>query len=84
MKTAIYIESGRTQFVLTAESDIDKKVLEQLSTAKGLMTYRGSFYDCAGGYVRQSANFRSYDAFGERDDSLIFLVQETKTKEEML
>lgn len=75
MKTAIYIESNRTQFVLTAETEIDKKVLEQLNTAKGLRTFKGSFYACAGGWIRQGHGFNEWN---DRDDSLIFLIEETK------
>ncbi len=75
MKTAIYIENNRTQFVLTAETEIDKKVLEQLNAAKGLQTFQGSFYDCRGGYIRQGGFGGDWK---DRDESLIFLVTETK------
>jgi len=75
MKTAIYIENNRMQFVLTAETEIDKKVLEQLRDVRGLQTFKGSFYDCHGGYIRQGSGFGEWN---DRDDSLIFLVEEKK------
>lgn len=69
MKSAIYIRDGRTQVVLTPESDIEKMALSSVEKGSGsqLQTYRGSFYDCRGGWVRQ----------GPGDESLIFVVTAT-------
>ena len=54
MKTAIYIDSGSVQLVLTPEDDFEKNALGSFEdkdmTAK-VMT--GQFYDCAGGWMRQ-------------------------------
>ena len=41
MKTAIYIEDGLMQFVLTPQTETDKKVLDTLEKSKTLETYRG-------------------------------------------
>lgn len=73
MKTAIYIEDGRTQFVLTAETTIDKQVLSELQSTS-LKTYRGKFYGCQGGWTRWEGKYPTY---GDRpgDDSLIFVVE---------
>jgi hypothetical protein len=58
MKTAIYIEDGVTQVVLTPESDFEKKVITEMAEAKtNLRLFTGSFYDCRGGWVRQSKHF---------------------------
>jgi hypothetical protein len=55
MKTAIYIENGTSQLVLTPESEWEKGLIEKLETnhlqAKIMV---GSFYDCRGGWVKQS------------------------------
>lgn len=77
MKSAIYIESGLTQFVLTPESEIDKQVLEQIEKAKGLTTARGSFYETRGGWIRYKEHTDDYYNRGsEKDQSLIFVIRE--------
>jgi len=80
MKSAIYIESGTTQFVLTPESEIDKQVLDQIERANGLSTCRGSFYETRGGWIRYREHHNNYYNDG-KDQSLIFLVRETKPEE---
>jgi hypothetical protein len=82
MKSAIYIAEGVTQFVLTPETEIDKKVLSQIEKAKGMSTVRGSFYECAGGWVRYKAFPTDFMGNERADDSLIFVVREQKEKEE--
>lgn len=66
MKAAIYIREGRTQVVLTPESDWEKNALTAIEeTPQGdLIIHRGSFYDCRGGWTRE----------GSGDASLIFVV----------
>ena len=65
MKSAIYIRDGRTQVVLTPESDLEKSALKQIEDAGGeVFTTRGSFYDCEGGWTRE----------GGSDESLIFVI----------
>lgn len=82
LKTAIYIEDGLTQFVLTAETDIDKKVLEQLRSGQDVQTYPGSFYNCQGGWVRQQdARGNGWGYRSEyRDESLIFVMRPKKVE----
>src|SRR5882672_9381557 len=70
MKTAIYIEDGRTQFVLTPETEIDKKVLSELQSTN-LQTYRGQFYACQGGWTRWQTSYAGED---RQDYSLIFVI----------
>ncbi len=80
MKTAIYIEDGLLQLVLTPQSETDRKVLETLETAgENIQTYRGEFYACQGGWTRQREEYPG--SMGStvprsRDDSLIFVVRE--------
>jgi hypothetical protein len=85
MKSAIYIEQGITQFVLTPESDIDKQVLDQIEKAKGMNTCRGSFYECRGGWMRykERQGYSPYGLNASSDDSLIFMVREVKETEQL-
>lgn len=63
MKTSIYIENGAVQLVITPETDFEKSAIDLLipNRAGGdrldvvAQVFRGSFYDCRGGWVRQSA-----------------------------
>lgn len=80
MKSAIYIQDGLLQFVLTPETEVDKKVLDKIEKAKGLTTCRGSFYECQGGWMR----YRQYGINQEeRDESLIFVVREEQTRKDL-
>jgi hypothetical protein len=77
MKTAIYIEDGVVQLVLTPESDFEKNAI---SSFDGKQTetriFSGSFYDCRGGWARQSDyNFSRPDS---SDRSLIMRVASSK------
>lgn len=68
MKTAIYIEDGTTQLVLTPENEWERNVIKSVTTGEQAVTIkRGSFYSCQGGWVR----------FGEReeDESLILVTK---------
>jgi len=76
MKTAIYIEDGVVQLVLTPENEFEKNAIKTFDD-KPLQTKinSGSFYDCRGGWVRQSAYYRD-SAYGmgaseANDQSLI-------------
>ncbi len=81
MKTAIYIEDGLLQLVLTPQSETDHKVLDTLEKeGPNLETYRGEFYACQGGWTRQREDLRGgnmsyYTETLPRDDSLIFVVK---------
>ncbi len=79
MKTAIYIEDGLLQLVLTPQSDTDQKVLDTLKEAGGnLQTYWGEFYVCQGGWTRHKETYESnvgYAGSRSPDSSLIFVVK---------
>lgn len=79
MKTAIYIEDGVVQLVITPETEFEKNALttfrEKPLDAK---LFPGSFYDCRGGWIRQSAYWqRNYYADGGdgKDSSLILTAR---------
>lgn len=81
MKTAIYIEDGTVQLVITPESEFEKNAMATFHgkelTAK---LFSGSFYDCRGGWVRQS-RFNDGGAYGihpNEDQSLILRVATEK------
>lgn len=63
MKVAMFIDKGISQFVLTPESDFEKHVVSEIENnrLRNLQVFRGAFYECRGGWVRQ----------GSGDDSLI-------------
>ena len=63
MKTALYIEDGVTQLVLTPENGFEKILFERYLGKKCEIT-RGSFYECRAGHVR-------YMPHPSGDDSLI-------------
>lgn len=56
MKTAIYIEDGTVQLVITPESEFEKDAMRTFGDGPvDAKMFRGSFYDCRGGWVRQTA-----------------------------
>ena len=77
MKTAIYIEDGVTQLVITPETDFEKSTLRMLGGEDGdveAKMHTGSFYDCRGGWVRQSQyNAHMHDLSADRGDSSLIL-----------
>ena len=80
MKSAIYIEDGVTQFVLTPETDIDRKILVSMQSTD-LKTYRGSFYNCLGGWIRHDEpkwgdQYTGALRRNSDDDSLIFVLRD--------
>ena len=69
MKTAVYIEDGKTQLVLTPETDFETRVVHQLDTARyDVKMHMGSFYECEGGWMRE----------GSDDESLIIVIEKRK------
>ena len=84
MKTAIYIEDGVVQLVITPETDFEKNALTTMrNKAIDAKIFDGSFYDCRGGWVRQTANYSrgQFDNGSANDNSLIIRVDETQKQE---
>jgi len=74
VKTAIYIEDGTVQLVVTPESDFEKNAMRTFGDGPiEAKMFRGSFYDCRGGWVRQSEYNAHLDdlSAGKGDCSLI-------------
>jgi hypothetical protein len=72
MKTAIYIENGDTQLVLTPEDDWEMAVIRSIETGRQDVTIkRGDFYECQGVWHRMSS-----------DETSLILRTKTKTRDE--
>ena len=65
MKTALYIEDGVTQIVLSPDTEEERDVLKRFEGSKVNNVYWGSFGKCEGGWHR----------FYGGDDSLIILLE---------
>ena len=77
MKTAIYIEDGTVQLVVTPETDFEKNALSTFENHElDAKIYSGSFYDCRGGWVRQSGYYdRGFERIDNNDKSLILRIK---------
>jgi hypothetical protein len=81
MKTAIYIEDGTVQLVITPESDFEKNALSTFEKKPlEAQIFSGTFYDCRGGWVRQKGYFgEPYFQGSDNDDkSLILKIVEPR------
>lgn len=79
MKTAIYIEDGIVQLVITPENDFEKNALTSFeSRPLEAKIFAGSFYDCRGGWVSQSNYYPPTYGSGSTDRSIILKIAETK------
>lgn len=60
MRTAIYIEDGVTQLVLTPDNDFERDVVSKIQSGDShVAIYRGEFYHCQGGWNRQGGGEQS-------------------------
>ena len=75
MKTAIYIENGITQLVLTPETDWEKQVTNSIETGiQNVSIHRDSFYKCREGWTR----------FGGGDNDSLILRVSAKSEDKTL
>ncbi len=78
MKTALYIEDGVVQLVLTPETDFEKSALGSFSKKPAsVKVLEGQFYDCRGGWTRQKDYYPEYNYYHEsqKDQSLILRIE---------
>lgn len=76
MKTAIYIEDGIVQLVLTPETEFEKNALRSFEDKPtSAKIFAGAFYDCRGGWVRQTSYHRPHGYGDSNDRSLILRVE---------
>lgn len=59
MKTAIYIENGLTQIVLTPENDFERAICQTVADQQVRQVSLGSFYECIGGFIRHGVDNKS-------------------------
>lgn len=82
MKTAIYIEDGVTQLVLSPETEYEKDIVKAFGDKLDRVSvFNGTFYDCRGGWVRQTAlKERSHFSQGSppEDCSLIMRLDKSE------
>lgn len=82
MKTAIYIEDGVVQLVITPESEFEKNALTTIQDKPlEVEVFCGSFYDCRGGWVKQSGYYDEHvfnQSPSNNDKSIILKVSENK------
>lgn len=83
MKTAIYVEDGVMQIVITPETEFEKNVLGRIGeSSASAKLFVGSFYDCRGGWIRQSRHIPDHYN-GQKDDrSLILRLNEKEQENE--
>jgi hypothetical protein len=81
MRTAVYIEDGATQIVLTPETDFEKMLLQKLESPNmEAQLFSGSFYDCQGGWTRQREGRTPLPGLQrDTDNSLIVRVTQKTT-----
>lgn len=83
MKTAIYIEDGVVQLVITPESKFEKNALSSFQEKPlGAEIFAGSFYDCRGGWARQTAHNPSMQSFNKPEDKSLIIRIKTENKQE--
>lgn len=81
MKTAIYIEDGVVQLVITPESDFEKNALSTFEKKPlEAQIFSGAFYDCRGGWVRQKRYHEDqiFQSADNDDKSLIIRIVNLK------
>ncbi len=79
MKTAIYIEDGVVQLVITPESEFEKAALRSFEREPiEAKVFSGTFYDCRGGWARQAGYYPTSHGFAgdSADKSLILRMSE--------
>ena len=80
MKTAIYVEDGIVQLVITPEGEFEQDALSTLHGKEiDASIFTGQFYDCRGGWIRQREyeNNISYTSLSDSmaDKSLILVAR---------
>ena len=83
MKTAIYVEDGVTQLVITPESKFEKEALAAIqNNTLETKIFSGTFYNCNGGWVRHKEIYQ-HSLYNEEDNeqSLILKIITEKGEE---
>lgn len=93
MKTAIYIEDGVVQLVLTPENEFEKNCFSAFKPSQHVsdgapnpisaQIFEGTFYDCRGGWVRQNA-YQSDSMYGSAKNDCSLIIRTAAKASELL
>lgn len=84
MKTAIYIEDGTVQLVLSPENDFEKNALNSFQKKPfEAKIFSGTFYDCRGGWIRQRETIQIPHCPESEEHSLILRISVDSGKEQL-
>lgn len=79
MKTAIYIEDGVVQLVLTPENEFEKNAMRSFENKDiDAKIFTGTFYDCRGGWTRQGAVYPHSPYDNDKEDRSLIVRVATK------
>ena len=79
MKTAIYIEDGIVQLVITPETKFEKNSIKIFQDKPiEVELFSGSFYNCLGGWIRQTQFHQSPIGHEENNDKSLILKIKNK------
>lgn len=83
MKTAIYIEDGTVQLVITPEGEFERNAISSFNGKElAAKIFTGSFYDCRGGWVRQNQFYNhAYEPLNSNKDDKSIIIR-IKTEKE--
>lgn len=81
MKTALFIQDGQLQVVLTPTVDSEQAILNLVEKKEKVSFHRGSFYECNGGWTRYRESWEN--SYGDRisDTSLIITLRDPRPEE---
>jgi hypothetical protein len=79
MRTAIYIEDGVIQLVLTPDNEWERRAINSFADKPvNVQIFDGGFYDCRGGWTRQTHHFQHFSGVSRNDErSLILRINQT-------
>jgi len=81
MKTAIYIEDGVVQLVLTPENEFEKNAMRSFENKEiSTKIFTGTFYDCRGGWTRQTTTY-PHSPYGNDKEDRSLIVRVTSKAE---
>ena len=83
VRTAIYIEGGVIQLVLTPDNEWEKRALNSFAEKPvEAQIFDGAFYDCRGGWTRQTRHYESLGGYSRNEDrSLILRIAQPQLTE---
>lgn len=82
MKIALYIEDGLEQIVLTPETETERAIVGKMHDGSRELTIkRGTFYGCAGGWMRHETLRQPLSARKQSEDDSTIIVLRTPERD---